>query len=311
MRSRKSTSPWPLVIVLQLMFLVGCNVPAGTATALRTAQSTVVTITPPKLEASTMPSLPTEPPTFPTLTAEGKRALIVDMLSNNSQCDLPCWWIITPGQTSWQTVRDRFSTFGYVPIDRSLSTDTVAHGAVLDMPHLAYLFDYRVTLKFVEQKGIVQSVEIMSEVFGGTASARFARDWQRYSIDQVLNRYGVPSQVQLQLAPPIEPGAPPGYALTIVYEDRGFWIRYQGPATFDGTMVRACPSFAEVEYLVLRLQSPAAKTPVFRPDPDGYDRSLEEATGMSLKTFYDRFKDEGAQTCLEGSPTLPGIPSDK
>jgi hypothetical protein len=165
--------------------------------------------------------------------------------------------------------------------------------------------DYHLNVEFIEQEGIIETIEVSSQVNALTQPGNFSQDWQRYSMDQVLKRYGVPARVQLQLVPAIEPGAPPGYALTIVYEDRGFWIRYQGPATSDGTLVRACPTFTEVEYIVLRLQSSTAQTPVFRPDPDGYDRSLEEATGMSLQTFYDDFTDARKPTCLESLPTLP------
>ncbi len=293
-------------LALLVSLVVGCSVPVETAAVPGATHSGATTT--PSLTAIPSPIAVSNTliPAFtpaPTLTAEQRKAFVLDRLTGNGGCELPCWWGIMPSEATLQTLQDQFRRpfqSGFLRQD-----GTVLYEANYELLNAAGQRDYYVQLGFVEQEGIIQAIEVSSQVYAMAQPGNFARDWQRYSIDQLLNQYGVPSRVQLQLVPPIEPGAPPGYALIIVYEERGFWIRYQGPATFDGTMVRACPSFAEVEYLVLRLQSSAAKTPVFRPDPDGYDRSLEEATGMSLKTFYDRFKDASAQTCLEGLPTLP------
>jgi hypothetical protein len=167
--------------------------------------------------------------------------------------------------------------------------------------------DYFIDLGFGERDEIIYEIGVSAEVNAATQSEQFAQAWQLYSIDHILNRYGIPSRVQLQLMPPTEPDAPPNYTLTLVYEDRGFWISYEGPATYDAerSIMRACLTFAEVYRINLRLQSSTAKTPVFSPDPEGYDRPLEEATGMNLKAFYENVKEMNKPTCLEGPPTLP------
>lgn len=46
-----------------------------------------------------VPLLPTEIPTLPFNEA---REQSTELLQNNNNCKLPCWWGITPGQTTWQ-----------------------------------------------------------------------------------------------------------------------------------------------------------------------------------------------------------------
>ncbi len=124
-----------------------------------------------------------------------------------------------PGQTLWQAARDFFTLQGI-----KWFYENELH---FDPPLSERLVGYRVDLYFVRQTGVVQSVEIHGEVLGDPGHNHFDQDWHRYSLDQVLSRYGVPSQVWLHVAPPMEAGAKPGYRLTVVYNDRGFAISYR------------------------------------------------------------------------------------
>ena len=295
--------------ILILLLIAGCAAPAGPVATPNATPSDAVIIPLPTMVPSPAPvvNTPTSIPTpFLTRTAQQERAYVLDMLKTNGGCELPCWWGITPSETTPQTLRDRF---GFRGTGFPLQDGTVLYDAYYDLGNSTGGGGYSVALGFGERDGIVHEIGVAAEANVETQPGQFAQDWQRYSIDQVLNRHGVPSHVQLQLVPPTEPGAPPSYAMTLVYEKYGFWIRYEGPATYDldKAIVQACPSLTEVTRIQLRLRSSTAstRTPLFRPDPDGFDRSLEEATGMSLQAFYENFTDASRQTCLEGAPTLP------
>jgi len=62
--------------------------------------------------------------------------------------------------------------------------------------------------------GVVKAVDVDRASRSGGASEQFAQDWARYSIDQVLTRYGEPSQVRLSCVPIVELGAPPYHIST-------------------------------------------------------------------------------------------------
>ncbi len=309
------------VVLVLLMFLTGCNAPATSITpsitmitpSQATAAPTLMleTPTPSPMPATTTPS-PTytpAPPTLtpaPTLTAEEERAFVRKMLATNGGCELPCWWGITPGETTWQEVRHRLGFYygGQGILRPGGVRYHEVHYGDLRYPYPPP-YGYYIDIGFTEEDGVVQSIQVSGEIVQHTTPDRFAQDWRRYSLDQVLTRYGMPSQVRVHMAPPMEQGATPEYVLTVVYDDRGFWISYGGVAVYGEPKMRACPAFNQVNRVILGLQSPRASRPIVQPDPEGYDRSLVEATGISLEKFYNTFKNADSRACLESLPTLP------
>ena len=206
------------------------------------------------------------------------------MLETNGGCELPCWWGIVPGKTDWQSVKERFTAIG---------------GFVFEIPSPERLFDYYIDLSFEHSHGVVESITVMSEIARGYTSKHFAQDWRRYSLDQVLTRYGEPSQVHIQLVPAIEPGAPVYYNLALVYDHLGFFINYEGPAVHEPPVMRACPRFEEVTLIVLELQVSRPGESVLEPQEEYPFPTLEEATGMNVDAFYEVFRDADSDTCLE------------
>lgn len=296
-----SLCQYAFVLVL-LMFLVGCNTPvtpitpstAMTTPSKTTMAPTVVLDTPPPnpVLATTTPSptctlAPSTVTPWPTLAANERQQFAREMLATNDGCELPCWWGTMPGQTDWQTVRNRFIAIG---------------GFVFEMPHPQRLFDYYIDLSFEHNNGVVQSVQVTSGTALGYSSVHFAQDWHRYSLDQVLTRYGKPSQVMLELWPnPPVPNYP--YKLFVFYDHLGILIEYEGEA-IRGEPFRVCPVFEQVTSIRLWLQSPGSSTSLLQlANLDSLEVAqmlpLEKATGVSLETFHQTFKDAKARTCLK------------
>lgn len=313
---------WVMLVASVLVYLAGCStippspgrtpLPAIHTPSLRPISSpspeppTRTSPTPSPVLATHTPYPP--PPTStlaPALPPDQERAFVVGMLETNGGCELPCWWGITPGETDWQTVRSLFASLGKRTNDIPYSDGTIGHGSrnfeVSHPEHLDHL-EYYVAHTFVERDGRVQSVEVKCEVFRDATSEQFARDWHRYSLDQVLTRYGLPSQVMLELWPnPPEPYYP--YRLFVFYEHLGILIEYEGPA-IPGEPFRICPVFEQVNYLRLWLQSPERGIPLLQlanldPLEQAQMLPLEEATGMDIQTFYETFRQAGTTACLE------------
>jgi len=236
----------------------------------------------------------------PTLTDEQLAEFVVAMLTTNGGCELPCWWGITPAKTNHQAVKDFFSSQGI-----RLFSDAQGSDLVLDIPHTERLFDYRVHVSFDTRNEIVRYIKVDSEIFRGETSERFTRDWKRYAWDQILTRYGPPSWVGIAFQPPMEPNAPVIYGLSLIYEQLGLEISYTGPAQYDtkASVIRACPDFNEVTAIGLRLVSPGdsiVELLLSESHAPSLGPSLEETTDMSLKTFYETFRNPNAKACLEG-----------
>ncbi len=281
-------------LLVASLCLTGCSVPP------LPSGGTLPVVTPTPLPSRVPSSSPRPPiytptpsptaPTFtprPTFTADERQALVREMLETNGGCDLPCWWGVTPGQADWQTVKNRFIAYG---------------GFVFEIPHPARPYDYYIKMSFDHQNCVVQSIRVIGYIFPGGKSERFAQDWHRYSLDQVLTRYGKPSQVMLEFWP-----NPPGpyypYGLFVFYDHKGILIEYGGSA-IPGEPFRICPKLEEVEYLRLWLRPPGEGPALLQlADLDPTEQAqllpIEEATGMDVETFYKTFKEADTTGCLE------------
>lgn len=288
-----TNTPWP------------ANTLQPTATSTPRSQGPTSTHFP---TATPPPVLLTPTTPQPTLTSEQERVYVESMLETNGGCELPCWWGIVLGDGTIETLKKIGATYSQPFPQRD---DTVLYGAGgFDVVTSSGKPDYSIRIEIFDFDGKIVSIGVTGAIRSIDSRVGFVRAWKHYSIDQVLSRYGTPSAMRIQLSPRSEPGAPLGYALTLAYERLGILISYRGEAT-DGSkadFIQACPSLVNVDRIDLKLQLPTTSTrfPLLRPtDPIGYDRSLEEATGMSLEDFYNKFKNPVNQDCLEGEPTLP------
>lgn len=79
------------------------------------------------------------------------------MLEKNGGCELPCWWGITPGKTSWQDAahflgsfstiyRDENSSYAYVYLPLPPDEGTLNHTYVIEgdtvVEIYAYVYDW-------------------------------------------------------------------------------------------------------------------------------------------------------------------------
>jgi hypothetical protein len=78
---------------------------------LTTTQSPIPTTALP-ISTITLTSEPTLTWTpLPTLSPGEADVLVMDLLENNAGCQLPCWWGIWPGETTWDEAKYYLETF--------------------------------------------------------------------------------------------------------------------------------------------------------------------------------------------------------
>lgn len=291
--------------MLALLLLTGCAAQSILPTVPVASVSEVPTSTPtskPPMATNvislTQASVPTTPTPISTLTAEQIRAFVVSALQDPRRCELPCWWNIVPGETTWETARNSFIQQGLGWIENAGQDGMTFRISYPDHPNP---FTYRVDVNLLAKNGSVQSMSIKGE--GGLISNHFAQDWRLYSLKEILMQYGQPSHVLLAIALPHESGANSFYTLSVFYQQQGFGIAYGGIADESGSKVHVCPALEQVSDIRLWLQSPTSKTSIDRlaisPDERPYFRSLEEATGLNTSMFYEAFKDTDQQQCVD------------
>lgn len=266
------------------------------STVLSTSTSNHIVVSP---EAITTPTsvVATVLPT-PTLTKQQKAENLTMLLESNGGCELPCWWGITPGESTFEAVKSSFEPLGFRIEDNWLGSQTF------------YGFD----IDFEEESEVIQSMQVSGSYAKEIQDANaFIKDWEPYSLYNVLNRYGLPTGVKVYYPFRPDPGSEAAFNLFVFYEALGIVINYVGDATdVNGGKSRACPALAEVFTINLFLYQPGKisnvletiippETVDFIAGPETvYDLiSWEQATDTTLESFYETFRQPDSEACFD------------
>lgn len=283
-----------------------------TATATSTRQPTKTPV-PPTLTPSPTNTLTPEPTPTLTLTNEQKADNLRRLMTENGGCELPCWWGIVPGETNFAMIPELFVPQGLVGV-KELSQLFV----ILKQERMVWLeggielhargAGSSIGVQFEVENDIIQSIKVR----GGKANEEFVDDWGHYSLDQVLTRYGVPSQVFVYNGRQAHPG-PAYYRLLLFYETIGVAIDYAGIAQhpIDGKS-QVCPDLSQVSLINLFLYQPGKVDNVVELvlPPQEVDFVIssgtvydlikwEQSVGTSLEAFHETFKDGDSNNCFE------------
>ncbi len=284
---------------------------ASTATASRelppSTPMPLPTVSPsPTPPNPTLPPMhtPTPSPTLtplPTLTARESETRIRELLRTNGDCELPCWWGITPGRTTWAATRQFIIQMGGRTSDMLHRDGSIGHGVGGFDAN-----DIYTSVGVLERGGVVESIEVAIE--GEHNQLVFLEDWKYYSLSQILAIYGEPSRVWIQLAAgPVMPGSTMGYGIWLFYDHLGFLVSYGGSGVVVQSIYRICPAQngpGGIVSIRLWLQSPHSKTSLeelagVTRENLPYLRPVEEATGLSVDEFYALFTQSDAPACFE------------
>jgi hypothetical protein len=263
----------------------------------------------------TLDALATSPPNLPT---EEQATFMVNLLTDNQGCDLPCWWGIEPGRTSWNDAQRAWASIDHLTTVRSQAEGSVRYDVAFSIesngvPNLL--------LRFQVDAGIVNRIYVFADNLNSPPDSvgyapGFTAAMQRYSIRPILSHHGVPSEVILGLrAGPVEAGAPWMYALLVAYEPQGIAVynRGEGMAT-SGDLLRVCPREDQVHLIQLNLQSAQSTSPVMEfvnetqhvdeKHADGTFQSFEAATELSLHNLVELLSPNVGNSCFESPASL-------
>jgi hypothetical protein len=269
--------------------IASTTLPAG---AVEPTRSPAVTYTP----------TPRWPP-LPTLDQSAKRQRILDLLSRNAGCRLPCWWGITPGETSWAEAKHFLESFVEtiyeVPKDRKTNT----LGERSSMLHL-YTVEYETpdpgTLAFTGTRfgtiGIGVENALVSYITIGDASFGQYNNTPRFLLPRLLEDYGEPAEITVY----VEAGGADlmEFWIGVMYE-QGIIAQYDYDLIWAGEQYSACPQYVEPS-LSLWTSTDRQLLTMFTEDMERHlgNVTLQQATDMTLGTFYETFKDSDNTSCL-------------
>jgi hypothetical protein len=306
-----------LILILIMIVVSGCARSNEDLAIPSSATSAPATNTMMFTPSPTITQTPVFTPTYvPTLPVEQAKVRLLELLSNNANCRLPCILGITPGKSSYTEARDIFLPFSSISISMKVSDDTSPNSVWLTydegnsrtFTQLSYLYPSngiisRILFKAGEYK---DTVEARSPIYD---SQVFGERLRPYMLSGILSEFGKPALVVVHTSGKQITGSG-GFEILLLYPDDGIFVRYTTQMETLGTNARGCPANAQVE-LNLYPSGDAdayAKSLSELSLGDMFDglelvdnpswRSIDKATSMSLDQFYETFR-QPTNKCIE------------
>ncbi len=296
-----------LLILVLLAGIISCqsdfvsNTPIPTEVEVPIIPTdTIISVTPKKLVTVTrMPvetsmALIPSPIAVPTLSLAEKKVITNELYLTNANCEFPCWWGITPGETEWQTAKSFLNTLA-TGISTGISSESDSlFVAEVDMP----VSEEHSEINFLRQSFFIQDdvIEIIEPAL--------SRSMQSTIISEILSTYGRPQGVWIDTFG-YSLGEVVPFRLVLFYPEKGILVRYFDDADFQNDHVIGCftgHSGAIVLWapeLELTFAEALNGTRALGTYGEQYYKPMEDATDMDLETFYQTYLDPNTNVCIE------------
>jgi hypothetical protein len=249
----------------------------------------VLTSTPKQTSTSTASTEPTHTPTNPSLTSEQIQAWILRQM-DNPVCDLPCWWGIIPGTTTWEDAKNKLlpyaSEIKEVEIDGGLST------VVNFSSPPENVSEFALTLGFGVHQDVVSGIFV-------TGIERMIT----FQLPELMEKYGIPGQIWVDgYSGSANDSGPRDIALHVYYPDKNFIVHYSAPyGEVRGKNLYNCLKYGPIIEMWSPdqyqnhddIKSELGSEPLLPVLP------ISEALGTSVEAFYEMYKNSTNDICFE------------
>jgi hypothetical protein len=313
--------------ILVVLIVVGCTSIRSTITVSPyIATLSTNTIVPEASLSSTSSPSPSPiviPTNIPPLSEEQARVKLLELLSHNGDCQLPCLWGITPGKSSleeaWAILTPLSNISGFTNLSPNVGNiePNYIEDELKIFTSVSFLTDTdknvvkNIHFEARQEKVINKNNE--TKFFDIFDSPSFGKRAHPYMLSQVLSAQGIPTVVMIStFNSSILRGNTinGGFDILLMYPNQGLLVHYTTQMSVVGEKVRGCPANAHVELelypsgnkdsfseFLSQTQSKWAKLwPVPSDNPSW--KTVENATSISLEQFYETFR-QPTDKCIE------------
>lgn len=197
-------------------------------------------------------TMPTPYPTLPKALQEQ----LYGLFKTNANCEFPCFLGITPGESD---LSEAFAFFERYSASHRVFTLDVTFEAPYRWYH-TYAFsisrgnyEIPVDVEIQADGGNTRGLIVHIEDGQGTDNEQIQeRPLERYGLEELLQRHGVPDEVYLQPPkaqppPPASPSPYEWYILDVVYQEQKIFASYPGWAKFSPSQGKyeLCPEIGD------------------------------------------------------------------
>jgi hypothetical protein len=271
-------------------------------------QSATPSLLPEQTSTPTVTPSPTDGPTLiPTLPADDANRALLELLTDNGGCRLPCFWGITPGKNSFQEAVGILMPLSGI----SDFTDFSPGPGNIDPVYTKGDLFIRTSVRFLmyPKSEIVRKIVYTAGSFLKFQDESFARGYSYselfdissfsktaaiYMLPGILSEYGRPGSVFL-----LTYGGPPGdykynyFEIVLLYPDQGILVRYITQKRMVGDNILGCMANARVEFELVPSGNGDAFMDLISPtwkDVLSHYKPVKELTSMSVDDFYQAFR---------------------
>lgn len=206
------TASGPDILATDLSNTETLSVPSALSmTPPVTTMTRIPSISPtPSVTASPLSLTPTPAP-LPTFSPTEAYLLVEELLVTNGGCELPCWWSIQPGETSWAEAEAFLSSFAW---------------KIESGPHHKGVIEYDVYFPLSDPPTWQESRGLSLDVNDDGIVTLITTD-MKYPLRELLTRFKVPTQLWVSAYEvPIKDKFE--YELYLLYPEQGVMGRYGG-----------------------------------------------------------------------------------
>lgn len=279
-----------------------------TTIASQTLQPIEVPTRTPQLPAATV---------IPTLGVEDATTEINRLVSDRNACPFPCWWGLVPGKTRISDAQNFLNGFRALSVGSPVfRTRSGSIDLSIYQSDNSYIY---ISTYFKGDSEIIDwlTVELQNQnqITDPDGTVRYETSWSdpqlaeitdQYSLPQILEKYGMPSEVLIHTHQATLINQPWLISLVVFYPETGLMIEYVtvGKGAPESS-IAWCPTLA---YPIFWFWSPSIEIslpdvvrvmPTERLNTDnlssGKFKSLDEATDLSVEEFFSLYQsDENA-----------------
>jgi hypothetical protein len=212
-------------------------------------------------------------------------------MSENGSCLAPCFWGITPGETSLGELKNIMLAFG-------IDLEYISSAGSIWFYHAPYEFSAHtsVNMSIAIRNELVRSMRI--GVLPNSTHQNEDREWGTYSIDNLIQVLGNLSRVEVFVGQPRETNGMVStrYWLVAYFDINELIVSYQ--YELMNTAERRfpiCPAIDDIEFIDLWMGESPENTPIPAIP-------WEEATMASIDDFVDQMFTNAGQACFDLNP---------
>jgi len=258
---------------------------------------------------------------YPALNSEDAYELVFQLLKDNSNCKLPCWWGITPNETTSQDAISFLNSFSLIASTYSMRIDR--GGMILRIPNGDDILSPYIGFNSIDGNietltvGVSQVTKTENggyeEVYDDPA---FAKAIHSLTLPEILKSYGSPKEVLIATYSLQPLGWPAFFEIQLFYPNHGFLIVYHTLMEFaKNEYIQGCPSKGSIGISLWEADKYASIKDIpneIRENVSGFSLStylqIDKATNMNTESFYNSFKNDDGTLCLETPSVLWPFP---